>query len=162
DVHGRRRATGAGRSRRVSQVARRGGCVVNCAQADNVIQSYVDGELAGVDREGVERHFVGCPGCARRARLESRFKAAVRAHLPRPAVPAELTRRVQAALTSQPIAPRRWSMPAWFSYSRMVPAAAAVLVLIGITATVRRSQSVVLAQAERSYHRELPMDVTDC
>jgi anti-sigma factor (TIGR02949 family) len=135
---------------------------MTCAEADAFIQAYIDGELAGVDREGLERHFVSCSGCARRARLESRFKAAVRAHLPRPQVPAELTQRLQAALTSQPIAPRRWTMPAWFSYSRMVPAAAAVLVLIGITATVRHRQSMVLEQAERSYHRELPMDVTDC
>jgi anti-sigma factor RsiW len=135
---------------------------VNCAEADTFVTAYVDGELAGVDREGVERHFVACAGCARRARLESRFKAAVRAHLPRPELPAQLTQRVQLALASQPIAPRRWALPAWFSYSRVVPAAAAVLVLIGITATVRRSQSMVFVQAERSYHRELPMDVTDC
>ena len=37
-----------------------------------------------------------------------------------------------------------------------------MLLLVGITATVRRSQSMVLEQAERSYRRELPMDVTDC
>jgi anti-sigma factor RsiW len=134
---------------------------VTCAEADAFIHAYVDGELAGIDREGVERHFVGCAACTRRARLQSRLKAAVRAHLPRPEVPVDLSRRVQVALASQPIAARRWTLPAWFSYSRMVPAAAAVLVLIGITATVRRS-SMVLEQAERSYHRELPMDVTDC
>ena len=136
---------------------------MNCAETDTVIHAYVDGELAGIDRETVERHFVGCAGCAQRARLESRFKAAVRAHLPRPEVPAELARRIQVELGSQEIAPRRWlTVPAWMSYSRMVPAAAAVLVLVGITATVRRSQSMVFEQAERSYHRELPMDITDC
>jgi anti-sigma factor RsiW len=135
---------------------------VTCADADAFIHAYVDGELAGVDREGVERHFVGCATCARRARLQSRFKAAVRAHLPRPVVPAHVSRRLQVALTSQPSAPPRWTLSGWFSYSRLVPAAAAVLVLIGITATVRRSQSMVFEQAERSYHRELPMDVTDC
>ncbi len=44
----------------------------------------------GVDREAVERHLVGCPSCARQVHLEARFKAAVRAHLPRPEVPLAL------------------------------------------------------------------------
>ena len=56
------------------------------------------GELAGVDREVVERHLVGCPACARQVHLEGRFKAAVRAHLPRPEVPLALKLRVKEAL----------------------------------------------------------------
>jgi anti-sigma factor RsiW len=138
---------------------------MTCAEVDAFGQAFVDGELAGVDREGVERHLVGCAGCARRMRLESRFKAAVRAHLPRPEVPFALRRRVQEALKTQPIAPRRWpAAPAWLSYPRLVPAAAAVLLLVAITGTVRRSQSPVLEQAQRSYHAQMPMDITgsDC
>jgi anti-sigma factor RsiW len=138
---------------------------MNCGEADAFIRAYVDGELAGVDREGVERHLVACPTCGRRMHVEARFKAAVRAHLPRPEVPFELRRRVQEALASQPIAPRRWlTLPAWLSYPRLVPAAGAVLLLVAITGTVRRSQSAVLEQAERSYHTEMPMDITgsDC
>jgi anti-sigma factor (TIGR02949 family) len=80
---------------------------VICAEVDTCVQTYVDGELAGVDREGVERHLVGCPACAGRVRLEARFKAAVRAHLPRPAVPAALRLRIEQTLASQPIAPLR-------------------------------------------------------
>lgn len=136
---------------------------MNCAEADAFIQAFVDGELAGVDRESVERHLVGCGECAGQVRLQARFKAAVRAHLPRPAIPFALQRRISEALSGQPIAPRRW--PSWWSYQRLLPAAAAILLLIGITGTVRqRSQSVVVQQAERSYHAELPMDVTgtDC
>ena len=138
---------------------------MNCAEADAFGQAYVDGELAGVDRETVERHFVGCTTCASRMRLEARFKAAVRAHLPRPEVPFTLARRIEAAIASQPIAPRRWSLPSgWFSSPRLLPAGAAVLLLVAITGTVRRSHSAVLEQAERSYHTEMPMDVTgsDC
>src|SRR5262245_57567054 len=107
---------------------------MNCAEADAFGQAYVDGELAGVDREAVERHLVACATCGQRVRLESRFKAAVRAHLPRPEVPEVLRRRIEQALASQPIAPRRWfSLPAWLSYPRLVPAAAAALLLLAIT-----------------------------
>jgi anti-sigma factor RsiW len=86
----------------------------------------------------------------------------VRAHLHRPEVPFTLRRRVEESLASQPIAPRRW--PVWLSMSRVVPAAAAVFLIVAITGTVRRQNSMVRQQAERTYHSELPMDITgsDC
>ena len=85
----------------------------------------------------------------------------MRAHLPRPQVPLALKLRVQEALGAREIAPRRWP---WLSYPRLVPAAAAFLLLVGITSTVRQSQSMVLEQAQRSYQAEMPMDITgsDC
>jgi anti-sigma factor (TIGR02949 family) len=135
---------------------------MNCAEATATVQAYIDGELHGVDRESVERHLVGCPGCSSRVHVQTRFRAAVRAHLHRPEVPFTLRRRVEEALGSQPIAPRRW--PNWMSVPRIVPAAAAVLLIVAITGTVRRSHSRVLEQAERSYLQALPMDITgsDC
>ena len=135
---------------------------MTCAEATATVPAYIDGELAGVDRESMERHLVGCPGCSRRVHVQTRFRAAVRAHLHRPEVPFTLRRRIEDALASQPIAPRRW--PAWMALPRIVPAAAAVFLIIAVTGTVRRSQSMVLQQAERSYHAEMPMDITgsDC
>jgi anti-sigma factor (TIGR02949 family) len=135
---------------------------MNCAEATATVQAYIDGELDGVDRESIERHLVGCPGCSGRVHVQTRFRAAVRAHLHRPEVPFALRRRIEEVLASQPIAPRRW--PAWMSMPRIVPAAAAVFLIVAITGTVRRSHSMVLEQAERSYHTEMPMDITgsDC
>jgi anti-sigma factor (TIGR02949 family) len=135
---------------------------MNCGEATSTVQAYIDGELDGVDRESVERHLVACAGCSRRVHVQTRFRAAVRAHLHRPEVPFALRRRIEDALVSQPIAPRRW--PAWMSLPRIVPAAAAVFLIVAITGTVRRSHSMVLEQAERSYHTEMPMDITgsDC
>ena len=135
---------------------------MNCAEATATVQAYIDGELDGVDRESVERHLVACAGCSRRVHVQTRFRAAVRVHLHRPEVPFALRRRIEEALKSQPIAPRRW--PAWMSLPRIVPAAAAVFLIVAITGTVRRQNSKVLEQAERSYHTEMPMDVTgsDC
>ena len=101
--------------------------------------------------------LVACSGCSSRVHVQTRFRAAVRAHLHRPEVPFALRRRVEEALKSQPIAPRRW--PAWMSLPRIVPAAAAVFLIVAITGTVRRQHSRVLDQAERSYHSEMPMDV---
>jgi anti-sigma factor RsiW len=134
---------------------------LNCAEADAVLPAYGDGELAGDGREPLERHLSSCAACTARVRLQSRFKAAVRAHLPRPPVPPALRARVSAALGAREIAPRRW---VWASYPRLVPAAVAAVRLVAITGTVRRSQSMVLEQAQRTYQTELPMDVTgtDC
>jgi len=135
---------------------------MNCGEATATVQAYVDGELDGVDRESVERHLVACSNCSGRVRLQTRFRAAVRAHLHRPEVPFTLRRRVEEALASQPIAPRRW--PGWLSMSRVVPAAAALFLIVAITTTVRQRNSLVLQQAENAYHAELPMDITgsDC
>jgi mycothiol system anti-sigma-R factor len=135
---------------------------MNCAEATASVQAYIDGELDGVDRESVERHLASCSGCSRRVHVQTRFRAAVRAHLHRPEVPFTLRRRIEESLASQPIAPRRW--PAWMSLPRIVPAAAAVFLIVAITGTVRRQHSMVLEQAESMHTREMPMDVTgsDC
>ena len=71
---------------------------MNCAEATATVQAYIDGELDGVDRESVERHLVACAGCSRRVHVQTRFRAAVRAHLHRPEVPFALRRRIEEAL----------------------------------------------------------------
>lgn len=134
---------------------------MNCSEAQAVLPAYGDGEVAEVDRGELERHLGTCAACATQSRLQSRFKAAVRAHLPRPPVPQELRVRLRAVLSAREIAPRRWL---WTSYPRLVPAGVAVVLLVAITGTVRHSQSMVVAQAQRSYQAELPMDIvgSDC
>jgi anti-sigma factor RsiW len=132
---------------------------MNCLEAESLVQAYVDGELTGADGEAFDKHIAGCQKCAKACHLQSRFKAAVRAHLPRPPVPPDLRLRIKESLADQPIAPRRWLTPA-----RLIPAAAAAVLLVGITGTVRRTHSIVMQQAQRSYQTELPLDVvgSDC
>jgi len=134
---------------------------MNCAEAETVLPSYSDGEITEVDRGQIERHLATCAACASRTRLQARFKAAVRAHLPRPPVPQDLRVRLRAVLGEREIAPRRWL---WATHPRLVPAAVAAVLLVAITGTVRHSQSMVLTQAQRTYQAELPMDITgsDC
>jgi anti-sigma factor RsiW len=136
---------------------------VTCAEAHSSAQAYADGELAGVDREQIQRHIGACETCARRCLLLGRFKAAVRAHLPRPPVPSEFRNRLRGALDRVDAAPARRRWP-WLSYPRLVPATAAAFLLLAITGTVRRTQSQVLGQAQRTYQAEMPMDIvgSDC
>src|SRR5262249_26071085 len=143
--------------------SRQGGGMT-CSEVGSFIGAYCDGELAGVDREQVERHLVSCEQCAAKSRLQARFKAAVRAHLPRPPVPVTLRMRIRETLiAAEDVAPRSWTWN-WLGYPRLVPAATAVVLLVAITGTVRQSQSMVLSQAQRSYRSEMPMDVIspDC
>jgi anti-sigma factor RsiW len=135
--------------------------VVSCHDAEAFTQSYVDGELAGRDRDVYERHLGGCDRCRGAARLAGRFKAAVRGHLPRRQVPSALEQRIRTTIAAQPIAPRRWP---WLTYPWLVPALATMGVLVAITGTVRNRHSVVLDQARRTYQAELPLDVVgpDC
>jgi anti-sigma factor RsiW len=135
----------------------------SCSGDEAYLRPYVDGELAGPDREAYERHLGGCEPCRALTRFEARFKAAIRGHLPRRQVPLRLEQRIRDEMTGQPIAPRRWP---WLTYPRLVPAVAAFGILMTIVGTVggRGKSSFVLDQARRTYQAELPMDVNgpDC
>jgi anti-sigma factor RsiW len=131
---------------------------LNCADADTVLHAYVDGELTGADREAYETHLRSCQVCTQASRLQARFKAAIRGHLPRPALPVGLRSRIETALASAPSPRRRWP---WQVYPRaftvgMAAAAAVVLLMANTQRTVR---SGVLEQAVSTFHRDLPLDV---
>jgi anti-sigma factor RsiW len=131
---------------------------LSCAEADNVVHAYVDGELATTDRAAYEAHMRGCDACTQASHLQARFKAAVRGHLPRPALPVGLRSRVEAALAAAPSPRRRWL---WQAYPRaftvgMAAAAAVVLLVANMQRTVR---SPMLEQAVSTFHRDLPFDV---
>jgi len=133
---------------------------MTCPKSEAFVHAFVDGELAGLEREEFERHLRDCAACAGTARLQARFRAAVRVSLPRPPVPESLRRRLDAAIGAAPAPARGWSrMP----YPRLIPAAAAAVLLVVITFTVR-GRSWVLGFAEDSFHRPVPMDVLgpDC
>src|SRR5205823_5507567 len=102
---------------------------MKCAEADAFIHAYVDGELAGVDRDSYEQHLLECDACSHACRLQGRFKAAVRGHLARPAVPVALRMRIEQAIGNAPPIRRVWI---WSSYPRLVPAAAAAVVMVAI------------------------------
>lgn len=135
--------------------------VDDCGDVEAFMQSYVDGELAGRDRDRYERHLLGCARCAAAARFASRMKAAVRGHLPRRPVPTAFEHRLRVAIGAQPDAPPRWP---WLTWPHVLPALAAVGVIVAIAGTVHNRRSIVMEQARRTYQAELPLDVTgpDC
>jgi anti-sigma factor RsiW len=131
---------------------------LTCSDADNVLHAYVDGELAAADRQAYEEHLRSCEACTHASRFQARFKAAVRGHLPRPALPLGLRSRIETALAAAPSPKRRW---VWQAYPRaftvgMAAAAALVLMTVNMQRTVR---SPVLEQAVSTFHHDLPFDV---
>jgi anti-sigma factor RsiW len=133
---------------------------MKCAEADAFIHAYVDGELAGVDRDTYERHILECDHCFRDCRLQARFKAALRGHLPRPEAPEALKVRLAAQLALEPPAPR-WP---WQRYPRFSPAFAAALALVVLVMGARNRRSPIVSQALRTYQAAMPLDVmnSDC
>jgi len=129
-----------------------------CDEADTFMHAYVDGELAGSDRQAYEDHLRSCESCAEASRMQSRFKAALRGHLPRPALPLGLKSRIETALASVPTPKRRFP---WQAYPRAftvgMAAAAAVVLLVSSSGRVR--PSTVLEQAISTFHRDVPLDV---
>ncbi len=130
---------------------------MRCGDANAFIHAYVDGELAGVDRDAYEQHLLECDQCSRTCRLQSRFKAAVRGHLHRREVPEGLRQRIAQAVAFAPPPPRRlrWQLP------RVAPA----MLVLGATAvvvmTTRGAPSLAMQQAMRTFNAAMPMDVVN-
>jgi anti-sigma factor RsiW len=131
---------------------------MRCGEADAFSHAYVDGELAGVDRDTFEQHLLECDRCSHGCRLQSRFKAAIRGHLPPREVPAALRQRIEAAIALAPPPPRRWR---WQLWPRMAPAMLAVGAIAVIVVGTRQQPSLALQQAIRTFNSPMPMDVVD-
>ncbi|HEY3358919.1 MAG TPA: zf-HC2 domain-containing protein [Polyangia bacterium] len=126
-----------------------------CAEVDKFIPAYVDGEFAEEDRVEFERHLAECARCREVARFEARFKASLRAHLRRPALPLGLRERITAQIEAAPVPGSR--LRRFFYRSVLVAAAAPVLVALLFT-----GQAQTLPVVQESIHRHqrnLPLDV---
>jgi anti-sigma factor (TIGR02949 family) len=132
---------------------------MSCAEADTFLHAYVDGELAGDDRQAFEAHLRACEPCTQASRFQARFKAAIRGHLPRPSLPVGLRARIESALAAAPTPKRRWP---WQSHPRaftIAAAAAAALLLFAGNLQRTTRPPVLLQQAVSTFHHDLPLDV---
>ena len=129
-----------------------------CAESETVLHAYVDGELTGTDRDAYEAHLRTCEACTHASRMQARFKAAIRGHLPRPAFPVGLRSRIETALANAPSPRRRWP---WQAYPRVftVGMAAAAAVILLVANGQRTTRSPMLEQAVSTFHHDLPLDV---
>lgn len=100
---------------------------MTCSEFDEVLDAYIDGTLATAQREEVEAHLAGCPGCRGRAHALRDLIADARA-LPReirperelwPEIASRLDGSVVRSLTARRQARRRW-----------IPLAAAAVLLV--------------------------------
>jgi anti-sigma factor RsiW len=130
-----------------------------CAEVARWIEPYVDGELTGSERAGtaeIDRHLLGCAACAKKARQQAAFKAALKAAAPRPALPDGMRDRVKAAIARERPA---GAVPPWrHAAGRAAPAVAAAAVVATLMGTTHR-QSPVAADAISNHRRALPIEV---
>ena len=163
------RRAGAGRAdapvdfeayRRQREGRGRGGRMT-CNEADAFGQAYVDGELAGVDRETVERHLAGCASCvsACGSRRGSRRRFA-----PTCRGPGAVRATPAAAGGPRRAADRAPALAAGSRPARWCPRRRLCCCSSASPGPCGARTRVVLEQAERSYHTELPMDIvgSDC
>ncbi len=112
---------------------------MSCAQWQDRIQLYADGELTAGDRDAFRAHAQACAACAAQALAAAEARLAVRDAGQRYTAPADLRARVAriargehglaiAAFTDRDYVPQR---ARWFAMPRWAMAAAAVL-LVGV------------------------------
>ena len=105
---------------------------MNCEQVRNLLDEYLDGELAAAQRASVDEHLAGCAPC--RAELEIlRNTATLVGSLPRVKAPKGLTEDIKARLVSRPAAVRSRRRPVvlrWVGIGGWVAAAATLIVVI--------------------------------
>lgn len=98
-----------------------------CAEALDLLEPYLDGDLPPGEADRVRRHLDGCPACAAELALAARIQSELRA-LPQPDCPPEVIERVRRAGRGEVVPfPSREGAPRW----RIAAAAALVALAAG-------------------------------
>jgi len=130
---------------------------MDCQEVQKFIHAYVDGEFDEREWAALRAHLEVCSSCDRMARFEERFRAGLRQALRPAAAPDGLRARVAAALDQAELPAswqRRWAL-------RLLPAAAAVALALGVGLSQRREEVSPIAEQSIELHRlQLPMDVS--
>ncbi|HWO56639.1 MAG TPA: zf-HC2 domain-containing protein [bacterium] len=114
--------------------------VNSCEQCQDIIEAYLDGELAAVERAALEAHMIVCAACAEQLALGRR----VRAGLDSLRVLASPPSVAAAALAYASAHPRPSRRPSWRENWKLALAGALAMVLVAITGYVgQRSQPVL-------------------
>jgi anti-sigma factor (TIGR02949 family) len=135
--------------------------MIDCDDVQRFLQPYLDGEIDGEERIFISAHLQSCETCQQIARFEQAFRDTVRRHADAPVdAPPRLRERVLRALDAEERPESRF-----VRWARVViPAAAAVLLVVGVAISERGGvSSAVATLADQSidwHRRDVPMDVT--
>ena len=99
---------------------------MNCQEFEAHLHPYVDGELGLEAAARAEAHAAECPGCARLAEGERRFRQLLR-YQPRESAPPELRERIVGLCRREAPRPLR---RAWVAVPSLAAAAVLVLALL--------------------------------
>src|SRR5258708_19967031 len=75
--------------------------MMSCDEADGFLDAYLDGELEGAKRAGLEEHLAGCAVCQEKLRRLSQFRSFLTANAPHYPAPPGLKNKVIAKLDVQ-------------------------------------------------------------
>jgi len=112
---------------------------MNCSEARIQLSGYVDGELSTAQSSRLDEHVSGCPACQRDRSVQAFIHAELRHELTRFQAPADLHRRIRAALQAKSNESRS---PWWrrLSWTLLTPAAGmAFAVLLGANVVILAS-----------------------
>ncbi|HTS20879.1 MAG TPA: anti-sigma factor [Casimicrobiaceae bacterium] len=103
---------------------------MNCDEAMNLLPVYADGELDAVQSAEIEKHLLGCAGCAARRDELANLRSRVQAEVPYYAATPALRERVRAAIARSldapvppPVKANRWR---WLTSGALAGSAATV------------------------------------
>jgi anti-sigma factor RsiW len=145
--------------------------VLDCAEMQRTLETYLDGELASRELLEAEAHLDACPACRTLADRAGRARAALRAKLrvamgdgsPAGSAPGELRDRIRLALVRE----RRSSWRTWLSPLRLglVAAGCTALLLAAVLLRpapppARAAADPLVEDAVRKHSRDLPLEVT--
>lgn len=117
-----------------------------CEQYQDVIEAYLDGELAALERAALEAHMIVCATCAEQLALGRRVRAGLDS-LPVLASPPSVAATALAYASSHPRPSRR---PWWRVNWTPALAGAVALVLLAITGYVGQRSQPALPQYTRA------------
>jgi hypothetical protein len=80
--------------------------VMNCAHANEMFSSYLDGAVTGTEMQGVRRHLDSCPNCARGYSLLRKTQQLL-ASSGRPQIPSDLGLKLRLAISREAAQTRR-------------------------------------------------------
>src|SRR5580704_8510379 len=74
---------------------------MNCEQAKELMDGYLDGELDPISSQTIERHLRDCPECARTREAHRALIHSIGSAMPYYKAPAELRQRIQSSLRAE-------------------------------------------------------------